>query len=128
MTSKEDKMDDTTQQAYDWAINQNYQTVAADYARTLAQYIEKISAIAEIRKPKSVAAGPWLDGKDAPKDGRMILASWDNGRRYDVVRWRETWFECIYLPFRRAHEDYDYPEKFAYINRPDDVGVKVRDG
>ena len=39
-------MDSITQQAYDWARNQQYQSVAADYARTLAQYITRTSIAA----------------------------------------------------------------------------------
>ena len=38
MTAKE-------KQAYDWALNQNHQSVAADYARTLALYIKQMDAM-----------------------------------------------------------------------------------
>ena len=35
-------MDTITKQAYEWALNQKHRSVAADYARRLAQYIEAI--------------------------------------------------------------------------------------
>lgn len=38
-------MDTKTKQAFEWALNQNHRSVAADYARKLAQYIEAIGDI-----------------------------------------------------------------------------------
>ena len=38
-------MDAKTQQAYDWALNQNHRSVAAEYAKTLAEYIKSIGNI-----------------------------------------------------------------------------------
>jgi hypothetical protein len=35
-------MDDNTLQAYKWALNQNHQSIAARYARTLAEYVKSI--------------------------------------------------------------------------------------
>ncbi len=35
------KMTKEEQEAFDWAINQEYQSVAARYARTLAKYIQR---------------------------------------------------------------------------------------
>ena len=41
MSEKPTGMTSTEKQAYDWAIKQMFQSVSADYARKLAQYIER---------------------------------------------------------------------------------------
>ncbi len=38
-------MDENTRQAFEWASNQNYQSVAARYARTLAEYVKSVGGI-----------------------------------------------------------------------------------
>jgi len=38
-------MDDKTKVAFEWAINQNHQSVAASYAKVLAEYIELLGDI-----------------------------------------------------------------------------------
>ncbi len=38
-------MNNKTKQAYDWAIGQNHRSVAAEYARTLAEHIKEIGDI-----------------------------------------------------------------------------------
>jgi len=37
------RMDKQTRQAYEWALNQNYQSVAARYAKTLAKHIQVLA-------------------------------------------------------------------------------------
>jgi hypothetical protein len=38
-------MDENTRQAFEWAISQKYQSVAARYARTLAEYVKSVGGI-----------------------------------------------------------------------------------
>jgi hypothetical protein len=38
-------MDENTRRAFEWASNQNYQSVAATYARTLAEYVKSVGGI-----------------------------------------------------------------------------------
>ena len=38
-------MDESTMRAFEWASNQNYQSVAARYARTLAEYVKSVGHI-----------------------------------------------------------------------------------
>ena len=43
-------MDNKTIQAFEWAKSQNWPSVAARYAKTLAQYIEKTEKDSEIER------------------------------------------------------------------------------
>ena len=38
-------MDESTMRAFEWASNQNHQSVAARYARTLAEYVKSVGHI-----------------------------------------------------------------------------------
>jgi len=38
-------MDENTTRAFEWASNQNYQSVAARYAKTLAEYVKSVGGI-----------------------------------------------------------------------------------
>jgi hypothetical protein len=45
LTAKGMTMDESTMRAFEWASNQNYQSVAARYARTLAEYVKSVGHI-----------------------------------------------------------------------------------
>ena len=47
-------MNTEEKQAYDWALKQDFQSVAARYARTLVKYIEKQSAIPPVKDVERV--------------------------------------------------------------------------
>ncbi|MBE3120323.1 MAG: hypothetical protein IMZ50_16420 [Candidatus Atribacteria bacterium] len=76
-------MDDLTKQAMEWALNQQFQSVAATYARTLAKHIASGGS--------KCAAGPWIDSKvnPPPKDDEYPepILGWWSGTGTEVVLW-----------------------------------------
>ena len=55
LTAKGMTMDESTMRAFEWASNQNYQSVAARYARSLAEYVMSVGHIFEKLKLESTS-------------------------------------------------------------------------
>lgn len=66
--------------AYNWALNQQYQSVAARYARSLAEYIRQERI--EQSNPQPLTG--WISVKDRiPEDGlNVLVANIETGTQY----------------------------------------------
>lgn len=77
-------------QAYEWAKKQNYTSVAARYAKVLADLVDELSTRNE---SKPVALARWIPVTERkPEDGAKVLVS-VRGRDESLIGWYDADWE-----------------------------------
>ena len=93
-------MTDEQKQAYEWALNQQYQSVAAKYARTLAEYIRqdriarqnpRLLTLDELRKYKHGDPIYLVDTEKPENTGWELWAADLPDGHPDTIAYGKTW-------------------------------------